>query len=132
MWWKSLSMRNEDTAMRYMLMIVEPRGQRDTRSEDEGRALYAEMVEFGQGLAARGQLVASESLRPDSHGVRVQRRGEASALVDGPFAEAREMVGGFYLIECANRDEAVRIAENCPAARFATVEVRECAPCYVN
>ena len=118
--------------MRYMLMIVEPRGQRDTRSEGEGRALYAEMVEFGQGLAARGQLVASESLRPDSHGVRVQRRGEASTLVDGPFAEAREMVGGFYLIECDSRDEAVRIAEACPAARFATVEVRECAPCYVQ
>lgn len=118
--------------MRYMLMIVEPRGQRDTRSEDEGRALYAEMVEFGQGLAARGQLLASESLRPDSHGVRVQRRGDAPALVDGPFAEAREMVGGFYLIECANHDEAVQIAQACPAARFATVEVRECAPCYVQ
>ena len=118
--------------MRYMLMIVEPRGQRDIRSEDEGRALYAEMVEFGQGLAARGQLVASESLRPDSHGVRIQRRDEVPTLVDGPFAEAREMVGGFFLIECASREEAVRIAERCPAARFATVEVRECAPCYVQ
>lgn len=118
--------------MRYMLMIVEPRGQRDTRGEDEGRALYAEMVEFGQGLATRGQLVASESLRPDSHGVRVRRRGETPTLVDGPFAEAREMIGGFFLIECAGRDEAVRIAEACPAARFATVEVRECAPCYVQ
>ena len=118
--------------MKFMLMIVEPRGQRETRSEDAGRGLYAEMVEFGQGLATRGQLLASESLRPDSHGVRVQRRGEQSSLIDGPFAEAREMVGGFYLIECASRDEAVRIAESCPAARFATVEVRECAPCYVQ
>ena len=42
------------------------------------------------------------------------------------------MVGGFFLIECAGRDEALRIAQACPAARFATVEVRECAPCYVN
>ena len=116
--------------MKFMLMIVEPRGQRITRSEDEGRALYAEMVEFGQGLAARGQLLASESLKPDSHGVRVQRRSDSPMLVDGPFAEAREMVGGFFLVECASRDEAVRIAETCPAARFATVEVRECAPCY--
>ena len=118
--------------MRYMLMIVEPRGQRDSRSEDDGRALYAEMVEFGQGLAARGQLLASESLRPDSHGVRIQRRGEHASLIDGPFAEAREMVGGFFLIECAGRDEAVKIAQACPAARCATVEVRECAPCYVQ
>ena len=118
--------------MRYMLMIVEPRGQRDTRSEDEGRGLYAEMVEFGQGLAARGQLVASESLRPDNSGVRIQRRGEQASLIDGPFSEAREMVGGFFLVECASRDEAVEIAQACPAARFATVEVRECAPCYVQ
>lgn len=67
--------------MKFMLMIVEPRGQRETRSEDAGRGLYAEMVEFGQGLATRGQLLASESLRPDSHGVRVQRRGEQSSLM---------------------------------------------------
>ncbi|MCE1163524.1 YciI family protein [Thiomonas intermedia] len=117
--------------MRYMLMILEPRGQRTTRSEDEGRALYAEMIAFGQDLAAQGQLVATESLRPDSHAVRVQRRGDKSTLTDGPFAETREMVGGFFLIECPSRDEAVRLAETCPAARFATVEVRECAPCYV-
>lgn len=118
--------------MKFMLMIVEPRGQRTTRSEDEGRALYAEMAEFGQGLAARGQLLASESLKPDRHGVRVQMRGEAPTLVDGPFAETREMIGGFFLIECADRDAALAIAQACPAARFATVEVRECAPCYVQ
>lgn len=118
--------------MRYLLMIVESRGQREARVEAEGRALYAEMVEFGQQLAARGQLIASESLRPDSHGVRVQLRASKPQLLDGPFAEAKEMVGGFYLIECADRDEAVAIAQTCPAARFATVEVRECAPCYVQ
>ncbi len=132
MGWKSMNPRNEEGKMKFMLLIVEPRGQRDTRSEDEGRGLYAEMVEFGQGLAARGQLLASESLRPDSHGVRIQLRSGTPSLIDGPFAEAREMIGGFYLIECASRDEAVRIAETCPAARFASVEVRECAPCYVK
>jgi hypothetical protein len=118
--------------MKFMLMIIEPRGQRDTRSEDEGRALYAEMVGFGQELAARRQLLASESLRPDSHGVRIQRRGEQASLIDGPFAETREMVGGFFLIECDNCEEALEIAQTCPAARFATIEVRECAPCYVQ
>lgn len=118
--------------MKFMLMVVEPRGQRESRSEDESRALCAEMVEFGQDLAARGQLLASESLRPDSHGVRVQKRGDTPTLIDAPFAETREMIGGFFLIECASRDEAVRIAETCPAARFPTVEVRGCAPCYVK
>jgi hypothetical protein len=116
--------------MRYLLMIVEPRGQREARSEAEARACYAEMEAFGESLG--GKLLASESLRPDSHGVRVQLSASTPQLIDGPFTEAREMVGGFYLIECADRDEAVAIAQTCPAARFATVEVRECAPCYVR
>ena len=111
--------------MKFLLSIVEPRGQREARSEAEGHARYEEMQRFGEDLASRGQLLASESLRPDHHGVRVQLR-------DGPFAEAREMIGGFFLIDCASRDEAVAIAQACPAARFATVEVRECAPCYVR
>jgi hypothetical protein len=132
MWWIALNQAKQETSMRYLLIVVEPRGQREARSEDAGRVLYAEMVDFGQGLAARGQLLASESLRPDSHGVRIQRRGEQASLIDGPFAEAREMIGGFFLIECDSRDEALRIAEACPAARFATVEVRECAPCHVQ
>ena len=118
--------------MRYLLLIVEPRGQRETRTEDEGRALYAEMVRFGEGLAARGQLLASESLRPDKHGVRVQQRDGKPQLRDGPFAEAKEMVGGFFLVDCASQEEAVAIARQCPAARWATVEVREAAPCHVG
>ncbi len=118
--------------MEYLLMIVETRGQRESRSEDEGQALYDEMVRFGDDLSARGKLLASRSLRPDKHGVRVQKRGKKSVLRDGPFAESKEMIGGFFLIDCANQDEAIAIAEQCPAARFATVEVRECAPCYVD
>lgn len=118
--------------MKYLLMIHEPRGQRDTRNEAEARAAYDEMMAFGGELAARGQLLASESLRPDAHGVRVQHRDGGARLTDGPFAEAREMVGGFFLIDCASRDEAVEWAKRCPAARFATVEVRECAPCYMK
>ena len=57
--------------------------------------------------------------------------GATLTLVDGPFAEAKEMVGGFYLLDVATRDEAVAIARQCPAVDFATVEVRECAPCHV-
>lgn len=118
--------------MSYLLLIVEPRGQRETRTEDEGRALYAEMVRFGEGLAARGLLRASESLRPDKHGVRVQQRDGQPQLRDGPFAETKEMIGGFFLIDCATQEEAIAIASQCPAARWATVEVREIAPCHVG
>lgn len=118
--------------MAYLLLIVEPRGQRATRSEEEGRALYAAMQAFGEELQSRGQLLAVESLRSDEHAVRITAHAGAPQLRDGPFAEAREMIGGFFLIDVATRDEAVAIASRCPATGWATVEVRECAPCYVN
>jgi hypothetical protein len=51
-------------------------------------------------------------------------------VLDGPFAEAKEMVGGFFLLDVATRDEAVAIAGQCPAAEWATVEVRSIGPCY--
>ncbi len=51
-------------------------------------------------------------------------------MLDGPFAEAKEMIGGFFLLDCATRDEAVAIASQCPAAEWATVEVRAVGPCY--
>ena len=52
------------------------------------------------------------------------------ALVDGPFAEAKEMIGGFFLLTCDTREQALEIARECPAAEWATVEVRALAPCY--
>ncbi|MGV3493855.1 MAG: YciI family protein, partial [Ramlibacter sp.] len=82
-------------------------------------------------LRRQDKLVAVESLAAQANGARVDvRRGQAGVL-DGPFAEAKEMVGGFYLLNCATREEALAIAARCPAAEWATVEVRETAPCYL-
>ena len=116
--------------MSYMLMIVEPVGQRTERGLEAGKQVYARMVQFTADLKARGVLLASESLESEDKGVRIQVRGGRSRLVDGPFAEAKEMIGGFFLLNCATRDEALAIAAECPAAEWCTVEVREAAPCY--
>ena len=118
--------------MAFLLLIIEPRGQRDTRTDAEGKQVYAEMVQFGKDLSEHGQLVASQSLRADQHAVRVQVRDSKPVLRDGPFTEAKEMVGGFYLLDNVTQDEAIAIASQCPAAQWATVEVREIAPCYVH
>lgn len=118
--------------MAYLLLIVEPRGQRGERTPEEGQDAYAQMVRFGEGLKARGLLRASESLRSDSEGVRVSVRGGKRSLLDGPFAEAKEMVGGFFLLDCESKEQAIAIASECPAATWATVEVREIAPCYTG
>ena len=117
--------------MTYMLLIHEPVGQRATRTEAEGRAAYAAMVAFGEGIAARGQLQAVASLAGLDSAVRVSHAPGQPQTLDGPFAEAKEMVGGFFLIDVATREEAIAIARRCPAVDFAAVEVRECAPCHV-
>jgi hypothetical protein len=117
-------------SMSYMLLIHEPVGQRATRSEAEGRAAYDEMRRFGADLQARGLLVAGESLASEHGSTRVQRRGGKTQMLDGPFAEAKEMVGGFFLLNCTAREQALAIAAQCPAAAWCTVEVRGLAPCW--
>lgn len=114
--------------MSYLLLIVEPEGQRATRSEAEGHAVYERMVRFAEDLKGRGQLKAVESLGPLSGATRVSAGG--ATVLDGPFAEAKEMIGGFYLLDGVSREEAIAIARRCPAAEWATVEVRALAPCY--
>jgi hypothetical protein len=116
--------------MPYMLLIHEPTGQRQTRSEAEGRAVYGQMLAFAGDLKRAGVLKGVESLASQAKAARVQVRGGKAQVLDGPFAEAKEMVGGFFLIDCASQEEAVAIAARCPAAVWATVEVREVGPCY--
>jgi hypothetical protein len=116
--------------MTYMLLIVEPAGQRDERTEAEGRKLYASMLEFAGSLRERGLLIDAQSLRSDREGVRIRVREGRRTTVDGPFTESKEMIGGFFLLSCESRAEALQIAEQCPAARWATVEVRELGPCF--
>jgi hypothetical protein len=113
-----------------MLLIIEPVGQRRERSEDQGRALYDSMLKFSADLKERGLLSVSQSLKSDADAVRVRVRGGRRVLTDGPFAEAKEMVGGYFLLNCQTREEAVAIAADCPAAQWATVEVREFGPCF--
>ena len=84
-----------------------------------------------EALRDRGKLLAVESLASDANAVRVSKAGSARAQVlDGPFAEAKEMIGGFFLLDCASMEEAVAIAHECPAAEWATVEVRALGPCF--
>jgi hypothetical protein len=115
--------------MPYLLLILEPQGQRAQRSAAEGQAAYERMVDYARTLKERGVLLAVESLR--SEGVRLTVDAGRQRLTDGPFAESKELVGGFFLLRCESRDEALRLAAECPAAQWATVEVRETGPCFL-
>jgi hypothetical protein len=117
--------------MSYMLLIVEPRGQRDARTEAEGREVYGSMVRFSEELKRKGLLTTAQSLKSDSVGARVKLRGDSALVTDGPFTETKEMIGGFFLLTCETREQALELARQCPAAQWATVEVRELGPCFM-
>jgi len=116
--------------MAYMLLMVEPVGQRQARTEAEGRAAYASMVSWAEDLKKRGLLLATESLSSQASASRIQRREGRPQITDGPFPETKEMIGGFFLIDCTTQQEAIAIASECPAAEWLTVEVRRVAACF--
>jgi hypothetical protein len=115
-----------------MLLIHEPVGQRATRSDAEGRAAYERMLRWGEDLKERGLLLAAESLASLETAARVTTPAGKARIVDGPFAEAKEMIGGFFMVDVDSREEAIRLATECPAAEWATVEVRALAPCFMR
>ena len=116
--------------MSYMLLISEPRGQRLERGVEEGKKVYGQMARFAGSLKERGLLLGVESLASDATAARVKVREGRQQLLDGPFAEAKEMIGGFFVIDCASREEAIAIAAECPAAQWASIEVRKVGPCW--
>lgn len=114
--------------MPYMLLIVEPLGQREVRGAEGGRAAFAQMQAYAEELRRRGVLLGVNSLAAEA--TRLQQRGPQRSVIDGPFAETKELVGGYFLIDVATREEALECAAACPAAAWASVEVRRIAPCY--
>ena len=88
------------------------------------------MLGFAEDLKARGVHKSSNALKSDAEGVRIEMRGGKRVVLDGPFAESKEIVGGFFLIDCPTKEQAIAIAHECPAAEWATVEVREVGVCF--
>jgi hypothetical protein len=114
--------------MPFLLLIVEPKGQRRVRTPEEGRAVYARMVDYSARLKDQGVLMATNSLRTDA--VRLTVEAGKKRVLDGPFAESKELIGGFFLLKCDTREQALGFASDCPAAEWASIEVRETGPCY--
>jgi hypothetical protein len=114
--------------MSYLLLIVEPPGQREARGAAEGEAVFARMLAFAGELEARGVLRGVNALKRT--GTRVSKRDGQVQALDGPFAETKELIGGYFLLDGVTREQALAIAADCPAAAWATVEVRETGTCY--
>lgn len=107
--------------MKYMLLIYL---DEQALSETERQDCYAESTQLAQDIHLSGQYLAANPLHPTSMATSVRVRDGKRLVTDGPFAETREQLGGYFLIEAKNLDEALAIAARIPMARKGTVEVR--------
>ena len=108
--------------MKYMLLIYF--NEQAGLSETERQECYAESTLLAQQLHSNGQYLGANPLHPTSMATSVRLRDGRRLVTDGPFAETREQLGGYFLIDAKNLDEAIGIAARVPMARKGTVEVR--------
>jgi len=107
--------------MKYMLLIYM---DEQALNREEREHCYAESSQFARELAASGKFLATSPLQPVSTATSVRVREGKRLLTDGPFAETREQLGGFFLVEAKDLDEAIGMAARLPGARVGTVEIR--------
>ena len=110
--------------MRYILLICEDETAAAAASPAEGEAMMARYMQFGDEMGKRGVLQTGERLRPTTDATTVQVRNDKVLTSDGPFAETKEQIGGFYIVDCKDVDEAIEVAAKIPGARVGTIEVR--------
>ncbi len=111
--------------MQYLLLIYQAEGTAATAASDEEMASeLATYAAFTQETRDRGQFIAGEALEQTSTATSVRLREGQVYVTDGPFAETKEALGGFYLLECRDLDEAIEMAAKIPGAQRGTIEVR--------
>jgi hypothetical protein len=110
--------------MKYLCLIYDDAKVIDGMTKDEGDAFMGEYFAFSDDLAASGRMLAGEALQPVATATTVRIRNGRMSTTDGPFAETREQLGGFYLIEAGDLNEAIQVAARIPSARTGSVEVR--------
>lgn len=110
--------------MKYLCLAYEAQAALDALSRDAWSGLREETLAYVAELSASGHLIATEPLRSATTAVTVRMRGGKLAMTDGPFAETKEQLGGFFLIEAADMNQALQIAARWPSARLGSIEVR--------
>ncbi len=107
--------------MKYMLLVYL---DEKALSDSERETCYVKSAQLAQDLSAKGQYVSAGPLHPVATATSVRVRNGKRLVTDGPFAETREQLGGYYLIEAGDLDEAIRIAERIPVSTVGTIEIR--------
>jgi hypothetical protein len=114
--------------MRYMILIQGDERKIETIHQEEGRQIVAAYQKYTEDLKKAGVLLAGDPLHQSDRGARITVSGGKRKVVDGPFAEAKEVLGGYYVIQVKSKEEAIEWASRCPGAHYpdrAFVELRE-------
>lgn len=110
--------------MRYMLLIYTNEAEEPAENSAEHGQIMAAYAAFTQDIASRGMMAGGERLKPSAIATTVRVRGGKTLTTDGPFAETREQLGGYYLVDCKDIDEALEVAARIPGACLGSIEVR--------
>ena len=110
--------------MKYLLLIYHEEHAWDKLSDQEKKDIYGEYGKFTQEIMASGHHLGGFELHPVSTATSVRVRNGKQLAIDGPFAETKEQLGGYYLVEAKNLDEAIGLAARIPSAKMGTIEVR--------
>ena len=110
--------------MRYLLLIYQNEPEHEKLSQEELIAEYNTYMAFGDEVRQRGVHHSNDVLAPTSSATTVQVRGGKTLTTDGPFAETKEQLGGYYLLNCKDLDEAIEFATKIPTARNGSIEIR--------
>jgi hypothetical protein len=114
--------------MKYLLLLYQDARILEGRSPEESAKIYDEYMDYTSRIHRDGKYVAGEALQPVSTARTVRQRNGKMLTTDGPFAETKEQLGGFYLVDAKDLDEAIQLATGIPAVRTGSVEVRPIVP----
>lgn len=110
--------------MKYLCLVYYDESQLEAMTKTEWESLVGECLDCAGGLRDSGQLLAGEALQPTHTATTVRVRNGRTATTDGPFAETKEQLAGFYLLEARDLNDAVQAASKIPPARYGSIEVR--------
>ena len=110
--------------MRYLCLIYDEEKKMNAMSQEEGNAFMGEYFAFTDGIRKSGHYGAGEALQPVATATTVRVRNGKMSTTDGPFAETKEQLGGFYLITARDLNDAIQVAAKIPSARTGSIEIR--------
>ena len=114
--------------MKYLLLIYANEADWDGMPEAEQGKIFQDYMDYTNAIAKSGHLLGAEALQPIATATTVRVKDGKTLTTDGPFAETREQLGGFYMVEAKDLDEAIALAARIPGARMGSIEVRPIMP----